>query len=154
MKEKEKNTSHHEPGHNEPARQLEQIRHQIAELKQHIRKIQMDSLAEMRNTLQHVFRTPENLADLGKQAQHIMHQMEQTIEEPEKENSDASGNEYGFPYGGTYSPPENFPGYGAGKIAMEIANHQAEESMKAASASLKNAQKMTHDLRGHKKSEH
>ena len=142
MKKKATPTSApHESLQGESAKQLEQIRAQITEIKAKLRTIQRESISQMQQTIHTAFdsQNAESLAILGKQAQYLMKQMDQNIKESEQEVNTDGGSDEAL-------GPEIYRGYNAGKQAMKIAQEKAEEALKAAAQSVKHAENALNNL--------
>lgn len=138
----------HESLQGESAKQLEQIRTQIAEIKTKLRTIQRESVSQMQSTLLTVFDTQnaESLANLGKQAQYLMKQMDLNIKEAEREvkAEDATENT---------TEQEIYPGYDAAKQALLTAKEQTKQAFRAAAQGVKHAEDALNNLPVGKKPE-
>lgn len=141
MKNKESHHDHpREPLQGEAAKQMKLIREQIAEIKVKLRKIQQESVAEMQKNFHTVFDTQNaaSLANLSRQAQLLMKQMDEEANEPDSET--------GYPGVKNTDAPEMYPGYNAGRNALEIAKQRADHALKAASAGMKSAEQSLKNL--------
>jgi len=138
----------HESLQGESAKQLEQIRAQISEIKAKLRTIQRESVAQMQQTILTVFDTQnaESLANLGKQAEYLMKQMDANIKESEREVKTGPALEDNV-------GPEIYPGYNASKHAMKIAQEEAKHALKVAAQSVKHAESALNNLPVSKKPE-